>query len=433
MPIKPINYALDVKDPFLSVMKGKQLGQQDLLFSQQQAAAAASKAANAQMNQDLFALSQKIHDGKASPDDLIAMTVKYPALAEHSKPMLDQMSAEEKDALGKQAFSVTSAYMNGRTDIAQAILDRNLEAAKASGNEQKLKGAQLMSDMAKADAGSAGLTAFLASFASMGGDNFTKAISGATQFRSDAEKASADVDKTRNEADKIAAETQKTRIENEILGSTKDAVIGGTVADNTKKVQEADNQRQKDYLANEKTAAEIEKLRKEALTVGMTDKMKEAVANAPDSLAKATFAHDAMLGKIDEILDESKKKDLNNATGPVNTRLPTTSEDTAAMEEMIKTLTSQGFLAMLPQMKGMGSLSNAEGDKLSQSFETLDPRQGYDAMVKHLQDARASLQIMRKDAIDNYNAKSSTRAPDSIVNRPARLQAQSLNNKYGAK
>jgi hypothetical protein len=76
------------------------------------------------------------------------------------------------------------------------------------------------------------------------------------------------------------------------------------------------------------------------------------------------------------------------ATGPVSSRfIPTLRQATADFEGLIETLGAQAFLAQIPQIKGTGSLSENEGNKLQESLQNLSLKQSPERLQENINEA----------------------------------------------
>lgn len=93
------------------------------------------------------------------------------------------------------------------------------------------------------------------------------------------------------------------------------------------------------------------------------------------------------------------------ATGPIDQRLPTLSQDTADFEELVGTLGSQAFLSQIPLIKGMGQLSNAEGEKLQSALQNFSLRQSPERLKENLAEARRLLTKARANIAKQYGAE----------------------------
>ena len=145
-------------------------------------------------------------------------------------------------------------------------------------------------------------------------------------------------------------------------------------------------------LARKKDGREAEELR---LKIGeargkLDDKVREKAGIAESGAS----AIDNMLNTIERV---KKNPSLNDVLGSVEGRLPSLLSDTGADAiAMIETLGSQAFLAQIPNIKGMGALSNAEGEKLQSAFQNLGRTQSEAQFRANLDEASRLLKKGRE-------------------------------------
>ncbi len=140
-----------------------------------------------------------------------------------------------------------------------------------------------------------------------------------------------------------------------------------------------------------------------------TTKLRERAAE----LESSRSAIDNMLSTADRLI-ATPSRVVESATGPVSSRIPTVSSDTADFEETLETLGSQAFLAQIPAMKGTGTLSNAEGDKLQKALQSLSLRQSKEQLMSNLKEAQRLLLKGRANLTTRYGL------PETTPDRPQR-------------
>jgi hypothetical protein len=150
------------------------------------------------------------------------------------------------------------------------------------------------------------------------------------------------------------------------------------------------------------------------------DKLRKRVSDA--NTAFANF--DNFLNTADRALagwekDKSGKIDIKrpkgyveSATGPISTRLPTLSQDTADFEEQIESLKSQAFLSQVEKMRGLGALTEREGSALTAALTNLNLRQSPEQLGRNLLEAQRLILKGREEVARKYGVSA---APD----RPA--------------
>ena len=128
--------------------------------------------------------------------------------------------------------------------------------------------------------------------------------------------------------------------------------------------------------------------------------------DAADRDQKATVANQS--ADIDNFLNtaarilQTPQNVIASATGPVASRLPTLSADVSDFEALVEALGSQAFIAQIPKIKGTGSLSEKEGDKLQASLQTLSLKQSPARLIENVTEAVRLLKKVRENISIKY-------------------------------
>lgn len=216
--MQPMNYTIDVQQPFANALSGVQAGlglsqamdqnaarQQDL--AQKQYALEQQK----QMQADLGALA-----GKQNPtaQDFAAITTKYPALAEHFKNTWSMLSQDQQQTRLSQASQVMAALQAGKPDIAKQLLDEQATAARNSGNEQDAKNAEVMSKLVSMNPNTAQQSVGLMLSSVLGPEKFTSTFSTLSKLPSEVRQGEATATQKEYEAkntpQRLALENNQT-------------------------------------------------------------------------------------------------------------------------------------------------------------------------------------------------------------------------------
>jgi hypothetical protein len=149
-------------------------------------------------------------------------------------------------------------------------------------------------------------------------------------------------------------------------------------------------------------------------------KQKEVAANEKVAgLESARSNLDNMLNTLARV-ENTDMSVIENATGPIDQMVPTLRQSTADFEELVGTLGSQAFLSQIPLIKGMGQLSNAEGEKLQSALQNFSLRQSPERLKENLAEARRLLTKARANIAKQYGApetKPDTPAAGSQIGR----------------
>jgi hypothetical protein len=109
--------------------------------------------------------------------------------------------------------------------------------------------------------------------------------------------------------------------------------------------------------------------------------------------------------------------------------MPTLSEDTSDFESLVETLGSQAFMAQIPNIKGMGALSNAEGEKLQAALQNFNLKQSPKRLMENVREAQRLILKARKNVAARYGMPD--KVPGTPEAAPTAGEIDALLKKYG--
>ena len=178
---------------------------------------------------------------------------------------------------------------------------------------------------------------------------------------------------------------------------------------------EADLKRESNALQRQKRQQDLD------LAIGeRNQKVAERGAEARNVLADM----DNVLNTADRLLgnwgkDKSGKVDptkpnstVRSATGPIESRLPTLSSDTADFEALVESMESQAFLSQVNKMRGLGALTEREGGRLTSALGSLRLSQSPEQLGRNIMEIQRLVLKGRDEMEKKYGV---SQAPD----RPA--------------
>jgi hypothetical protein len=436
----PIEYGVQIADPTQAFLGAFQAGAsiQDARLKQEQQT-------QQQANQALILKGfEKLRGPDATATDYANLAMMLPETqAKAVRESFSMLSGERQQTALQQAGEVFSAFKAGKPAIAISRLEQQIEGKRNSGDEAGAKFLETWRDIAKEDPkATEDYFGFTISQMPGGKDVISSAISLSAEGRaagkgpSELAKAVADADKA--VADAIAAQATAT---NAPAMAKADADLKAAQA--AKEAVAAEFARAKAVLDVQQQAATLRKtdadiliaqetnriaalnaaqaketnvLRRQELQQKIDDATK--TRDAADRDQKATVANQS--ADIDNFLNTAQRvlntpqNVIKSATGPVASRLPTLSADVADFEALVEALGSQAFIAQIPKIKGTGSLSEKEGDKLQASLQTLSLKQSPERLKENVTEAVRLLEKVR----GNIALKYGVQAPPSDV--PAR-------------
>lgn len=195
---------------------------------------------------------------------------------------------------------------------------------------------------------------------------------------------------------------------------------------------ELDDKKYDRQIANETNALKLADLQdkrqqnQQAIEQGKRDKV--------DAFSRANDTLDQTLDTASRVL---KSPGFDKYFGVSMTKLPGVGTipgtDAADTEALVNTLSSQGFLTSIQQMKGMGALSDAEGKKISSAIASLDSKQSdksaraaVNTIISVTQAAKERLQKHAPDIAQTQRslpqAPPQSSQPQAPVQQPAQQQ-----------
>jgi len=419
----PYNYSINIPDPTQSVMSGVQsaLG----IANMQAQVAEKQRAAEQQatLQADLGSVAKN-----PTPSALASIMVKYPQLSEQFKRTYDVLNSEQQQSRLSQATQVYAALQSGKPEVAQQLLTEQASAMRNSGMEQEAKTAETIAELVKLHPETAKTSTGLFLASAMGPEKFTETFTKLQTEQRAAEKAPFELTEAQAKAQKAAVDAkfaestaaldlQKkgwdiTKVQEDIKIAKENARIAA---------MNAAISREGNVLKRQEMGLKLEE---------MKQKRDEAVRTKTADVETARGSMDNMLNTADRIL-KTPIGTVESATGPINSRLPTTSPDTADFESLVETLGSQAFMAQIPNIKGMGALSNAEGEKLQAALQNFNLKQSPKRLMENVREAQRLILKARKNVAERYGVPD--KVPDTPEAAPNPGEIDALLKKYGAK
>ena len=388
---QPYNYMLELPNPIdsvnQSIASGFNLAAKVDQVQQQREQIAAQKEQQAQMNQSLQYLSQN-----PTPENYTRVMTMYPQLSENLKRAYDTMDDSKRKTTLSLASQSYAALANNQPDIAKQVLGDAATAYENSGNKKDagvLRGYVKMIE----NNPSAARTSIGMLMASTDPDKFKDIYSTLGQEQRANEMQPYDIAKTTAETEKINAETS------DIPLAAEDRRTG---VENQNKKIEYDNQYNYDKLSQDQQQFYDDLSQKERLEA---TKLKATKAETPVQRVER-------LEKVENYSNAAKQAaDASNLAAKLVLQakenggaywdrlirnVPGTSENTFAKD--IETLKSQVFLAQVEKMRGLGALTDKEGDAIRSSIASLDINQGPAAVQMNLSKIAQQMSAAAKSA-----------------------------------
>ena len=414
----PIDYSLQgIQSPAQALMQGVQFGAGlSQLQAQRQAAeaqAAAQQAAINRQQQFQGALQSFFANPNRKFEDLEGvLPFADKQQFEGLKLIAERMDKRTGDA-SKQFYGQLLAAIEFDPAQAKTMLDQRIEAEPNPQNKQALTVAR---NSLEIDPEMAANSIELIGGASFGKDWY-ESISKVREQRRAAAKFPFELVESEARANKAAVESKYAESK---------AVLDLQKAgwDITKLQNDIEVSRQNSAIAlmNAQLGRESNDLKRQELQAKLQeaqDKRDSTIREKAADLEAARMNVDNMLNTATRIL-RTPRPVINAATGPISVRIPTTSAETADFEALVETLGSQSFLAQIPNIKGMGQLSNAEGEKLQAALQNFSLKQSPERLMENVREAQRLLSKAR----GNMSARAGL--PESPPDVPAAAVAVRL-------
>lgn len=355
------------------------------------------------LKQQQYSADLQAYLDNPSPRGAAAMSVKYPEQREAFKQSWDILGKDQQDSQFRSGTQVYSALQNGNPDAAKEILDRQITAMENTGQDAS----SFKSIRESIDRNPNGVAAQIGlTLSALEPEKWGKV---ANEMR-ESEIAPAKLSEAQSKAAKAAVDAKFAE-----SAAAMDLEKAGW--DIRKLQNDISIARQNSQIAamNAATSREGNDLKRQELNFKLQEKIDKRDADLRDKVANVETARasiDNMLNTADRVL-KTPFGIVGSAAGPISSRAPTLSQDTADLEELVNTLGSQAFMAQIPNLKGMGALSNAEGEKLQSALQNLSLRQSPERLLENVREAQRLMLKSRQTLADRYGV------PDVIPDRPA--------------
>jgi hypothetical protein len=346
--------------------------------------------------------------------------LKYPSQREVIKDVAGRFSQQQLDAEFDVGAQVAVSLENQNPDVALDIVQRTIQARKNAGLPTTTYDqlSQILSNTEDPDRVNKAKAITNFSLTLLNPEKFGKVVQTleaqelrpekVTEQRAKALKAGVDADFAASQAVKDLA-LKQAQIDN----YAQDQEIARKNLEIAK--LNADLKREENVLKRQELQQRLDQAKADR-----DEKVRTKVADA--NTAFGNF--DNFLNTADRALAQwGRTKDGNvdptkpsatvrRATGPLDVMLPTVRQSVADFQELLTTLSSQAFLTQVDKMRGLGALTQAEGDSLRASLANLSLRQSPEQLGQNLLEAQRLILKARNEVARKYNVGA---APD----RPA--------------
>jgi hypothetical protein len=371
------------------------------------------------------------------------MMLKYPHLSEGYQRGLSAISAEEQKARIQEGTQVYAAILNDQPELGAQILKDTATTLRESGNAKQAETYERLAKLIELNPKGALTSVGMMLATAMGADKFQGTFKELEDQRRSrmtegdvAKEAAAKANRATSEAE-VAAVASRFAESNAVLDiQQKGWNIANLITDvDVKKlnmrIAQAELQLKKNQDGRDATRLQME-----------LDKMKrerdETVRTKTAELEQSMGNIDNMLNTLEGVLSS---KALGDVVGPIEGSdfypttavamaaraanianpfyTPTTADERKSTIAEVNKLIAQSFTTQLEKMRGLGHLSNIEGEKIQSAFANFTRAQGEEGFKASAQEARRLLVKERERIAKKYGMPAPTvDAPKTPGSRP---------------
>jgi hypothetical protein len=411
----PINYAVDVQSPFEAALGGFKLGAGVAEVQAAQQAREQAALAREQAVKNQTALQDLYKNPNATAADYARVTAFLPkdqaAIVQTGFEAQTKEQQQNTLRVGTQAYT---AIKSGNLDAAQMQLQEQAAALRNAGKEKEAQGYDDLSNLIRLNPTGAQTTIALSIAQLPGGTDFLSNADKVLSTQRAEELAPSQLAEQQAKANEAATKAQFAKAKAVADLNLTDAQIKNYAVQ-----QDIAKQNAQIALLQAQEAKEGNVLKRQELQLKINTAQEardQAVRDKYSQAQNVLATFDNTLVSVDKILNNwGKTKDgkidpnlsnstVKSATGPVQSRIFTTSQDVADFEEQVGSLESQAFLSQVEKMRGLGALTEREGARLVNALASLSLRQSPKQLAENLLVVRDLMQKARSSAEGKYGA-----------------------------
>lgn len=412
----PNSYIIDVPDPSESVFDGLE---SSLKLGSEIEAQQAKVAAKRQETQQAEVAAQRQQAmeaelGRISENPTAAamskFSVKYPEFGEQMKRSHDMLSIDEQKERVSQGWKFYAAASSETPEIAADLALEQAEAYRNRGMDKEAKELEDLARITKLDPKTAQISA-AGYLAATDPENF-----GETASKLEADRRARGLEGAELTTKQATAEQAAVAAKFAEANVVKD--LRKKDWDITKLQEEIKTSRRNTEIA--KLRADIEKEKDQTKRADLEARAAEVTRKRDIEIRERTAKLESERGNMDNMLNTIERvlktpvDVLDNITGPFDSWTPTLFAEEVAAEAQVGLLSSQAFLAQLPQMAGYGSLSVVEKETLERSLQSFSLKQSTEDLLKNVRETKRLVTKMRTNLSVKYGV------PDTVPDVPER-------------
>lgn len=424
----PIDYSLgNVPNPQATFLQGIQQGTALNALQQQQA-----------QQQAALAAQQRVQSVLSNPDathaDLMSIIgLMDPKMSAEVLKAREAASKEQAQAAIGHGMQVVAALRSPSPEVGVQMLEDRATALENSGKKQEAARFRQVAEQAKQNPAAASNLVGIGLAGLPGAKEAFDSLAKLGEDRRAEEQAPGALRKVNADAAKAEADAAEAAIKAKYGEQSVLLDLQKKGWDITHIQQDIAIRKEANRIAAMQAAASSagNELKRQELGIqikrAQTDLDQQVRTRAAD-VESARSSIDNMLNTADRILavpDDTRRA----ALGGLDSRLPTLQSDVADFEALVENLGAQTFIAQIPAMKGTGSLSEREGDKLQASLQNLSLKQSPQQFETNIREVQRLMIKARKNLTTRYGLPETV--PDTPAAAPGAAEIDALVKKYG--
>lgn len=408
--VQPINYSLNLPDPTENLMRSIQIAGGVNQLKSQRANQEAAQQNQIRLQKDLAQLGVN-----PTPAALAQIMTRHPQMSEQFNRVYGVLDAEQQKSRVSQASQIYAALDADQPEVAQNLLQDQAKAYRNSGLEKEAKALDDLMEVVKLSPETARTTAGLFLASAMGPDKFTE-----TFTKLEADRRSRQLEES--DLTEAEAKAYQAAVDADFADSNAAADLHRKGWDITKIQSDIDVARENKKIAalNAQLKREQNQLKRDELQVKVAEMQRKRDDAVRAKVADAEAARgniDNMLNNVDRIL-QLPVGTIDDSVGAwdgswIGGVIDTFDQDVQNFKSLMENLDAQAFLAQVPQMKGLGALSENEGKKLGAALQSFNTKQSEKQFIANLKETQRLMLKARENLATRYGI------PDTIADTPA--------------
>jgi len=431
----PIDYTIDVENPLQAGLQGFQGGLSIIDVMRQRVLQQQEIDLRRRMQDDFIKLSE---NPNPTGKDFAGMMIKYPQLSQHFKASWDVLSSDQQRNKLQEATQIHAALLQGRPEVADALLENQVAAFENVGDYNSAKAAETFRKLIELDPEKAKATSGLMLSSIMGVDKYAGTFNQLGIEQREMEKHPFEVAKTASEAQQSIYNSQIKEYEASNAPqkiALENSLTRAQIQDIDDKIQERSERLSldKDKL---KSDIEMEIYKLDQKNTVLNDDSKKLINDSVVAASVANQAATNMLVLADKLDASSGATGAFGKGVEIYKNLTGNQNAVTHLKQEYLRLRNQTISAML---KGQGQVTDYERNLFMKGFppENANPRElaKFMRVLAKAQEIDAALNSAKAEWVSSVGslAKSKKNLSVAGINIPAGTNFDDFTSEYMSK